>query len=197
MAKIVDKKEKKAEIIAAALRVLGRKGISETKIQDIAEEAGIGKGTIYLYFKNKAEILNSILEQHISSGDNTMGHVFSSSKPAEETIQMMLAGFTRSLDQREYPPGLQLEILAALLRNKEMGHLGPALVDFREKVTQLLQEIDKGDRKKNELESLSSALIALLHGVFILWNLDQEAFPIEKIVEDTTRFFIQSLKQAD
>lgn len=53
---IVDKKEKKAKILEAAIHVFSHKGLRNTKISDIAEAAHIGKGTIYEYFRSKDEI---------------------------------------------------------------------------------------------------------------------------------------------
>jgi AcrR family transcriptional regulator len=44
------------EIIAAALKVFGSKGFDAARAEDIAAQAGIAKGTLYLYFKSKEEI---------------------------------------------------------------------------------------------------------------------------------------------
>lgn len=46
-----------ASIQDAAMRVIARKGIDETTIQEIADEAGIAKGTVYVYFKDREEVL--------------------------------------------------------------------------------------------------------------------------------------------
>lgn len=46
-----------ASIQDAAMVVIARKGIEETTIQDIADQAGIAKGTVYLYFRDRDELL--------------------------------------------------------------------------------------------------------------------------------------------
>jgi AcrR family transcriptional regulator len=46
-----------ASIQDAALRVIARKGLDDTTIQDVADEAGIAKGTVYVYFKDREELL--------------------------------------------------------------------------------------------------------------------------------------------
>lgn len=46
-----------ASIQDAALRVIARKGLDDTTIQDVAGEAGIAKGTVYVYFKDREELL--------------------------------------------------------------------------------------------------------------------------------------------
>ncbi|MGE0683715.1 MAG: TetR/AcrR family transcriptional regulator [Candidatus Binatia bacterium] len=44
------------EIAAAALRVFTKCGLHQTTLDDVAKEAGVSKGTIYLYFKSKEEL---------------------------------------------------------------------------------------------------------------------------------------------
>lgn len=46
----------------AALRVIARKGLSAASMQQIAEEAGIAKGTLYLYFQNQQDLLRKTIE---------------------------------------------------------------------------------------------------------------------------------------
>ena len=51
------KKERtKGAILDAALKLFTRKGYENTSIEELAAEAGVGKGTIYSYFKTKSEI---------------------------------------------------------------------------------------------------------------------------------------------
>ncbi|MFD2613279.1 TetR/AcrR family transcriptional regulator [Paenibacillus gansuensis] len=52
----VPHEEKWNAILDAAYRVFGTKGFYETKMAEIAEEAGIAKGTLYLYFSSKEEM---------------------------------------------------------------------------------------------------------------------------------------------
>ena len=54
--KIVDKEEKRNKILESAIRVFAKFGLPNTKMVQIAEAAGIGKGTIYEYFKSKEEL---------------------------------------------------------------------------------------------------------------------------------------------
>lgn len=53
------KSTKEIEILQAALKAYSAYGIAETTTRQIAEVAGIGKSTIYEYFKNKDELLNA------------------------------------------------------------------------------------------------------------------------------------------
>jgi len=48
--------EKRIAILKAAFAVVTEKGYFETKVDDVARRAGIAKGTVYLYFKDKPDI---------------------------------------------------------------------------------------------------------------------------------------------
>ncbi len=58
--------KKKDLIHGAAVRVFAREGLDKGKIADIALEAGIGKGTVYEYFRSKEEIFAAIIEHMIT-----------------------------------------------------------------------------------------------------------------------------------
>lgn len=60
MARIIDKEEKRCDIALSAIDLFCDKGIQQTSIDEIAKSAGVAKGTIYLYFKNKEEIVFAI-----------------------------------------------------------------------------------------------------------------------------------------
>ncbi|RMF19500.1 MAG: TetR/AcrR family transcriptional regulator [Deltaproteobacteria bacterium] len=59
MPRVVDKQKKAAEIADAALEVFRQRGYHATRMTDVAEAAGVGKGTLYEYFRNKADILHA------------------------------------------------------------------------------------------------------------------------------------------
>ena len=59
----MNKKEKEDKLIKTAFNLFTKKGVNNTSIQDIADEAGIGKGTFYLYFKDKYDIQNKLIEK--------------------------------------------------------------------------------------------------------------------------------------
>lgn len=55
--------DKRTKILAAAQKVFVEKGFYQTKVADITQRAGIGKGTVYLYFPDKESILFAILTE--------------------------------------------------------------------------------------------------------------------------------------
>ena len=71
------KTDKRRQILDAAVLVFAATGFHKSRVSDIAREAGVADGTIYLYFKSKDDVLISIFEE-------AMGEMI---ERAEEAVQ--------------------------------------------------------------------------------------------------------------
>lgn len=56
-----DHDERQEQILSAAAAVIIRQGYDKTTMSDIADEAGVSRGTVYLYFKDKEELFEALL----------------------------------------------------------------------------------------------------------------------------------------
>ena len=67
MASIRETKKRKtrAAIMQAAVKLFSEKGFEKTSIEELAREAGIGKGTVYSYFQTKSDILHAFCEDEL------------------------------------------------------------------------------------------------------------------------------------
>jgi TetR/AcrR family fatty acid metabolism transcriptional regulator len=55
--------DRRAELLDAAVRVFARKGFHQSRVGDIAEEAGVAHGLLYHYFRSKDEVLETIFRE--------------------------------------------------------------------------------------------------------------------------------------
>lgn len=62
----VNKKAKEDSILATAYKLFTTKGVSKTSVSDIADNAGVAKGTFYLYFKDKYDLKNKLVAHQSS-----------------------------------------------------------------------------------------------------------------------------------
>jgi len=60
-----DKGDKRERIMSSAMRVFASKGFNGAKVSDIADDAGVADGTIYLYFKSKDDLLINLFEDRM------------------------------------------------------------------------------------------------------------------------------------
>jgi len=67
---ILDKEIRRQQILDASIRVIARKGYRASSISDMVFEAGVARGTFYLYFDSKEEIFKAILDYYFQSIKN-------------------------------------------------------------------------------------------------------------------------------
>lgn len=71
----------------AAMRVIARKGMAAATMQEIAEEAGVAKGTIYLYFRDRDELVEKTFETAITLLITRLEAAMLSEKPFREKMR--------------------------------------------------------------------------------------------------------------
>lgn len=57
--------ERRRDLLSAAVRVFSRKGLGEATVADIARSAGVAKGTFYLYFESKEQLLGALKDRFV------------------------------------------------------------------------------------------------------------------------------------
>lgn len=75
----------------AALRVIARKGMAAATMQEIADEAGVAKGTIYLYFRDRDELVEKTFENAITQLHKRIDESLQSGAPFEEKLRAQIA----------------------------------------------------------------------------------------------------------
>jgi TetR/AcrR family fatty acid metabolism transcriptional regulator len=75
----------------AAMRVIARKGMAAATMQEIAEEAGVAKGTIYLYFRDRDELVEKTFETAITQLIARIDAAMLTDKPFREKLRDALA----------------------------------------------------------------------------------------------------------
>lgn len=88
MAIIVDKVQKRKDIALACKEMFFQHGINDLTISQVAKTAGVGKGTIYDYFKNKEdivfEIVNILMQEHNEDKQRKLNSVTSTRDKVKE-----------------------------------------------------------------------------------------------------------------
>lgn len=106
MPKIVteaDRQQKRRAILDAAAAEIARYGYDRANINTIAEHAGIGRGTIYLYFDSKDEILDALLDTIGSLIDDTVRACMELDVPWHERLRALSQAFVAlAEDHRDF-----------------------------------------------------------------------------------------------
>lgn len=82
------------EICAAALEVFADKGFAAAKLDEIARLAGVSKGTLYLYFKDKEDLFRAVVRDTIAPNIETIGAaVIAADLPFAQVVPIFLTRF--------------------------------------------------------------------------------------------------------
>lgn len=82
------------EICAAALQVFTEKGFAAAKLDEIAKRAGVSKGTLYLYFKDKEELFRAVIRDTVSPNiDAVRTSLEQMDLPFEQIVRAFLPRF--------------------------------------------------------------------------------------------------------
>ena len=88
------KADRPGEIVAAALVVFAEKGFAAARLEEIAKRAGVSKGTLYLYFKDKEELFRAVVRDTVAPNiDAVRETVTAANLPFAQIVPMFLARF--------------------------------------------------------------------------------------------------------
>jgi AcrR family transcriptional regulator len=130
---------KRAAILNAAHQRLSQYGVKKTTMQEIAEDVGIAVGTLYLYFKNKNEILIAVSEADVQEHLTDIERILRSSMSASEKLKSYLVSRFRSVQAHRLSGSHAAELARSVIRLKPQLYEEQSTV-FRNNVLNLLQE---------------------------------------------------------
>lgn len=111
-------------ILESARAVFFRDGFMAANLDEVAERAGVAKGTLYRYFENKAELYVAVLAENGDVFERKMRETLAEGgTPAEQVRRLSLFYFQHWTTHREY-----FQIFWALANEQVIGELPPAVV---------------------------------------------------------------------
>src|SRR5215211_3357234 len=85
-----EREERRQVIMAAARALFDEHGVEATSVDAIAARAELAKGTLYLYFKSKEELLIALLEHDLSQLRATAATMFDQVPSARAALELLL-----------------------------------------------------------------------------------------------------------
>ncbi|WP_051412198.1 TetR/AcrR family transcriptional regulator [Halonatronum saccharophilum] len=159
----MEDESKKVKIIDAALKLFSSKGYHKTKMIEIADEAGVAKGTLYWYFDSKKQLFQAILLNGISQLVNRMKEDILEEEGARDKLRKVIELSIRFFAECKQLSKMYQESTVAISQ------------DFKEKLFEIKEEevrlilkiIDEGKEEgvfRVDLDSsdLSNILIGMI-----------------------------------
>lgn len=180
-----EKERRRQQIMVAAKRVFIQKGFGKATMEDIAREAELSAGTLYLYFKNKNDLYASLTLRVLQYLYIRLEHLYNDS---ETDLRGKISNIKNALlDVYEFDP-LILRNLFHLQSSEVLKHLSPTLVDEIKEIGQkaigkiakiFKQGIQSGICSEHHPDAVADVVWALFSGV-VLWETSKSAIDDDK-----------------
>jgi TetR/AcrR family fatty acid metabolism transcriptional regulator len=173
---VVDKRE---AILRAAVKVFARKGYFNSKVADIASEAGIADGTVYLYFKSKDEILHSIFDQAMAAFIDEGKKEFAQITGAEDRLRRIAELHLERLGaDRDLAVVFQVELRGSIKFMQEFSVAGFA--DYLDIIRQTIEDGQRIGIFRDDIKPIVAAkiLYGALDEMVTNWILSKKKYDL-------------------
>lgn len=192
---------KKDLILGAAVRVFARDGLEKGKIADIAREAGIGKGTVYEYFRSKEEIFSAIIDHMMSEVMVGMETIAASDIPTRQKLESIIDYSFDVLDfhsNEEWP--IVMEIFAQGVRDRSSSSLAKTVQETFAKSFKALDPLIEAGISEGIFRPLSADLLgfiifASLDGLALHAYLQRDRINLAELKSATKKVLFEGLLQ--
>ena len=166
----IRKGEKHDRILEAAVKVFARKGFHSARIAEIAKEAKVASGTIYLYFKNKDYILISVFEESLDHVIREMLKDLEGLSTPEDKLRVFIKSHLRMLmEHRDLAEVRQVELRQS---HKFMKEYEPVRwIEYLDIIAKILKEGQAGGAFRNDLSLgvFKRAVFGALDEIALYW----------------------------
>jgi len=197
MPRIVDRDKKRSEIAQKAIEVLAKRGFQATTIQEIADAAGLGKGTVYHYFKTKEEILSAVSEEILHEMERSFGAALLRIDKPMEKLSALIEEALRVTKDVEYLFIVYTELWLMNLRGDHYNDYMSVIKNLHKDLKKLTAGmIDEGKKqglwnKDTDSDALAAYLVASFDGVVVHYMMDKGNFDIRRVTKEFIRFVLR------
>ena len=136
------------KIMATAMRLFGTRQFHEVRMEDVAEQAGVGKGTVYRYFTDKDELFIALVTRALERFVERVRDAVESQESATDQLESFVTATLAFFD--EQPHLLDLIQRAEVLRGH--GAEAPWLKKTRPAVVHILEDVFEHGRVQGEFQ---------------------------------------------
>ena len=188
--------DKREAILRAAIKVFAGKGYFNSKVADIAGEAGIADGTVYLYFKSKDEILHSIFDramaEFIAEGRRELADI---TDPSEKLHRIAELHLEKLGADRDMAIVFQVELRGSTKFMQEFSAAGFA--EYLDIIRKTIAEGQESGVFRSDLKPITCAkiLYGALDEMVTNWILSKQSYQLAPMADEVLKIFFGGVIQ--
>ena len=187
---------KKELIIDAAIKVFAEKGFYNAKVADVARQAGVADGTIYLYFKNKDDLLISLFETKMEEILLPFSALLAEDLPAEQKLRRFIHLYFRMIEDNQH----LAEVFQVELRQSDKflkDYHNQKFIDFLNLIGDIIYQGQQQGcfKNKTSIHTMKLIIFGALDELARQWILTTEPRDdLKKTAKETADILIRSIK---
>jgi AcrR family transcriptional regulator len=202
--RIVDKKERRKEIALKSVDLFAAQGFEKTPVGQVAQAAGVGKGTIYEYFDSKEELFSEAIVAWVEELDREARHRFEGIRDPEERLRRLCQVAMEPFLHDERTVRIAIVMFQMLLsdqsRRPARDLVRRAFRGFRQAIVDtLLDGVASGAFRPGiarDAERIATNLTAYLDGVGLHYYMGGRFFDLMEQVDFHIEHLLPSLRAA-
>lgn len=188
--------ERKDQIMKSAEEVFTRKGFDEARMDDIAEETGLSKGTLYLYYKSKDELITAILDRIFQREFKAFEDLDLSSISATEAVWVFAETAIKDIKVMQRLLPITFEFMGLAFRNRFVQQ---AFKNYFNRYLSFLipviqKGIDSGEFRSLNAQEVAIAMGAIMEGTILLWVYDNSMIELERHIRSGMELLLDGVK---
>lgn len=174
-----EREAKRDAILGAAAKVFARHGYLKTRVADIADDAGVGKGTVYEYFGSKEEVLFAVWERIHSDIGGRIEAIRAGARSALEQLEAVFTLSAEVVQSMVEHTGVSMEFWASCRGGALEDRYRETTVEVYRRFRSILAEIVRAGQASGEFraeidpETLSVIMVAAHDGLSIQYFFDR------------------------
>ena len=188
--------QRKDQILHAAEQVFTKKGFDQTRMDDIAEETSLSKGTLYLYFKSKDDLIIAILDRIFQGVFKQLDARKNKQMSATEAISQFTEEAIHDYKHMLRLLPIAYEFLALAFRNTTVQKaLKEYFKVYMSVLVPIIQRgIDLGEFRQVDPQEVAIAAGAIYEGTILLWVYDSSLVDFETHIRSSIRLLLEGLQ---
>lgn len=188
-------KPKYQQIIEAAVKVIAENGYHASQVSRIAKEAGVADGTIYLYFKNKEDVLVSVFEEKMGHFIQKIAKVTSEQPSANQKLRTLIDTHFTLLEEN---PNLAI-VTQLELRQSDSSlrmQINNVLKSYLHVIDEIIEEGIKENEFRNDVKPalLRQMIFGTIDEVVTNWVMQEKKYGLQAQGDDVHKFLTNGLK---
>ena len=191
--------ERKNQILEAAIAVFARLGFHQSRMDDIAGQAGLSKGALYLYYKSKDAIIAALLKYFFTQEFNRLRELVASERevPVAEQLLILTRQLASAMQWMSRLMPIAFEFYALAGRDKDIRQfLQDYFKAYRGELARLIQRgVERSEFHAVDAQATAITLTALYEGHALLFFVDPQAIQWAEQTETAVRLLLSGLQQ--